>query len=99
YLEVYLCINEGFNKNMSNDIHSTNTKLNELINMEYGNFTNNEMMKIMYSKLLVDIEQNIFRTKIRDYSNTEKVDIALIYNAKTYDILNFLIEDRFNVEI
>lgn len=98
YLQIYLSIHpETYNYIRKNPDKSEGI-LNNLLKMEYGNFVNEEMNYIMYSKLAVDTEQNIFRTKLRDYSNTDIVEVDLIYNSDTYKELNIILAERFEID-
>lgn len=99
YLQIYLSLNFSKYEHMKNNIIESENILNELLEMKSGNFTNIEMNKIMYSKLLVDIEQNIFRTKLRDYSNKDEIKIDLIYNSDTFEKLNEILQNRLNVDV
>lgn len=63
-------------------------------NDEYKNIITNIMLKSM----LADFEQNIFRLAIRDYNNTEPVNIWTFYNAdnEVYKALSAMIEQRYS---
>ncbi len=49
-----------------------NTKLDQ------GRFVNEKMQKILLSKVATDFEQNIFRTKLRQFGSDDTVDIKII---------------------
>lgn len=55
--------------------------------------------QIMLRSILADFEQNIFRLAIRNYENTDKVQIWTFYNTDDalYNELALLIEDRYKL--
>ena len=61
-----------------------------------GLFKTEEMNQIMFNSLLVDFEQNIHRTAIREFSNTEPVEILAYWNSEIFASFNKLIEKRFS---
>lgn len=63
-------------------------------NKEYENIIN----KIMLRCMLADFEQNIFRLAIRNYKNTEDVNIWTFYNSEDnlYQKLSNMIEERYS---
>lgn len=63
-------------------------------NKEYENIINEIMLRCM----LADFEQNIFRLAIRNYKNTEDVNIWTFYNSEDslYQKLSNMIEERYS---
>ncbi len=99
YLQILLSLNSEIIDCVKQNPNTSDEIFEILLDMEYGNFTHDKMNQIMYSKLLVDIEQNMFRTKLREYSNQDIIKVDLFYNAKTYEQLNILLEKRLNTKI
>lgn len=99
YLQILLSLNNEIIDCVKQNPNTSDEIFEVLLDMEYGNFTHDKMNQIMYSKLLVDIEQNMFRTKLREYSNQDIIKVDLFYNAKTYEQLNTLLEKRLNTKI
>ncbi|MCL1806770.1 MAG: hypothetical protein FWG31_03605 [Oscillospiraceae bacterium] len=60
-----------------------------------GLFESEELNEIMFKSILVDFEQNIFRTAIRDYRNTKKVELHTYWNCDVFSKLNRLIRKRY----
>lgn len=98
YLQIYLSLHPEVYNYIKNNPSASEEVLENLLELERGNFTNEEMNHIMYSKLAVDTEQNIFRTKIRNYSNTDTINIDLLYNKKTYNKLNAILAERLGID-
>ncbi|WP_313757164.1 hypothetical protein [Tissierella sp.] len=94
YLQIFLSLHPEVLDYIKKNPNKSEEEFNDLLELEGGNFVNDKMNEIMYSKILVDTEQNIFRVKLRDYSNTDTIFIDLIYNATTYEKLNELLEER-----
>jgi len=46
--------------------------------LERGIFLNEDMQKIMLSKIATDFEQNIFRTKLRQFGCDDSIDIRIV---------------------
>lgn len=98
YLQRYLYLYPDTYDFMKEHSNKAEGILKELLNMEFGNFTNDKMNEVMYSTLLVDTEQNIFRTKLRDYANEDNVIIDLVYNCNTYSKLNNMLKVRLGLD-
>ena len=97
YLQIYLALYPEVYQHVQDKLDGSKSILNKLLEMEYGNFTNKRMYRLMYSKLLVDVEQNIFRTKLRNYNNKDRVYIYLFYNSNTYAELNNSLAKRLSI--
>ena len=97
YLQIYLALYPEVYQHIQDKLDCSKSILNKLLEMEYGNFTNKRMYRLMYSKLLVDVEQNIFRTKLRNYNNKDRVYIYLFYNSNTYAELNNSLAKRLSI--
>ena len=59
---------------------------------------NNVLTTIMLRSMLCDFEQNIFRLKIRDFSNADKIQIWTFYNNsdEVYSDMSKMIERRYS---
>lgn len=49
----------------------------------------------MYNNLLTDIEQNLYRSKIRNHNNKDNVTYTILFNTTTYSELVKLIKQRY----
>ncbi|MDS0527598.1 hypothetical protein NNC19_18060 [Clostridium sp. SHJSY1] len=63
-----------------------------------GSFENKDIDDIMLSKILCDFEQNIFRTKIRNFSSKEEIIIYIFIDGKNNELID-MIEKRYNINI
>lgn len=61
-----------------------------------GLFETGEMNQIMFSSLLADFEQNIHRIAIREFTNTEPVEVLAYWDNEIFASLNELIEERYS---
>ena len=50
---------------------------------------------VMYNTILADIEQNLYRTKIRNADNTDIVTYTILFNTKQYKHLIELLKARY----
>ena len=76
--------------------------IKSMLAMKNGTFTNGEINQIMLASILSDFEQNIFRTSIRKYDNSDHVTVFTFWNSTAYAELNQMIAERyrpFGVEI
>lgn len=60
-----------------------------------GKFDSGALHEIMCNSILVDFEQNIFRTSIRSFQNGNKVHIYVFWNCEMFERLNELIQQRY----
>lgn len=70
--------------------------IDEKLKQHKGVFVTQELNQIMFCDLLSDFEQNIFRTSIRNYDNTQPVTVNAYWNCTAYDRLNRMIEERYS---
>jgi len=50
---------------------------------------------VMYNTILADIEQNLYRTKIRNTDNTDMVTYTILFNTNQYKYLIELLKTRY----
>ena len=50
---------------------------------------------VMYHSILADIEQNLYRTKIRNIDNTDIVTYTILFNTNQYKQLIDLLKNRY----
>ncbi|HII4449383.1 TPA: hypothetical protein ACY4RW_001282 [Clostridium perfringens] len=92
YLYTYILIKNRqenlIDKWNDKDICSEDIKneIENLLKMEKGYFIDEYMYYIMRSKLLVDLEQNIFRIKCRNFNNTEECKIYMICSKNDFNV-------------
>jgi hypothetical protein len=60
-----------------------------------GVFEDSGMNDIMYKSIMVDFEQNIFRSAVRDYANTKPVTVLCYWSNEVYAPLNEMIKKRY----
>lgn len=105
YIGLYLLMNSHIINifNNSDEIKTISIlnglkELKKEQNIITGTFENEEINHIMLSKILVDFEQNIFRTQLRNFSSD---DIVTIYIFCTLGMKKLLkkIENRFKIKI
>lgn len=80
YLELYPKEMEKINTLSPDDIL---IYIEQITWLERGNFENEKIQNIMLSKIATDFEQNIFRTKLRQFGSSDEVNIKIIC-AKEY---------------
>ena len=62
----------------------------------YGNFSHNEeIYHFVFQNMVVDLEQEVYRTKIREFNTEEEVDVYLFVREKEYEIIKSMIAARF----
>ena len=62
----------------------------------YGNFSHNEeIYHFVLQNMVVDLEQEVYRTKIREFNTDEEVDVYLFVREKEYEIIKSMIAARF----
>ncbi len=69
--------------------------IEDAIAMKMGLYVDNELNELMYRSILADFEQNIFRVKIRDFRNTDHVEVFAYWDSNMFDRLNELIKERY----
>lgn len=72
-------------------------KMLDKLKLERGSFKSDSLQKYLILSLLVDFEQEIFRTKIRDFNNTTTPVHIYVFNMY-YDMIT-RVERRFGIEI
>lgn len=60
-----------------------------------GIFDSSPLNDIMFSTIMADFEQNIFRTAIRNYDNDKDIVVFTFWNCSTFEPLNHMIEERY----
>ena len=60
-----------------------------------GNFHNKELQKYMLMKTVIDLEQEVYRTHVREFTSFEKVDVYLFIKNQYYKDIKELISFRF----
>lgn len=105
YLGLYMLnnkeiINElnGASDDVSREKLKALTKLKKIKKAQTTMFENEEINEIMIKKIFVDFIQNIFRTKIRDFSNRDQVEIYTFIEDKMEELLT-MIEEYFDIKI
>lgn len=76
----------------ANTIRFFNDKDKSIINRIYDRET---IDKLMYKQILSDIEQNIFRSKIRNIDNEDSIVYTLFFDIKQYQQLIEMIKTRY----
>lgn len=94
FLSLYIDLNKMFQR-------CKEEKFIELLvdglKMAKGNFRNNEsLQRVMILKLLEDFEQEIFRTKLRDFNSRDEVKIAVFGMLPD---MNDRVENRFGITV
>jgi hypothetical protein len=95
YLSLFINLEKLFHELCSND-NKIEAYCNEL-RIEKGLFVKENINRIMVLRMLVDFEQEIFRTKIRQFNNTETP--VNIYCFGMYPEMKSRVEARFNVKV
>lgn len=96
YFMIYLSLHpEEYALLKTLDEQASRKFIAEITKMRNGLFINLEMNKIMMRSLLSDFEQNIFRTSIRKYDNTEQVIVRTYWSQRLYEELNRMIHNRY----
>lgn len=103
YLELYPEELEKINQMAQDDIVKF---IEETTELSMGDFVNQCMQEIMISKISTDFEQNIFRTKLRQFGNNDFVRIEVICSKryekvltdtlKRYEIIYEIDEEEFH---
>lgn len=104
---IYLLINKeiinALNKLSSNEANKEIKKLiqfKKVDNASTSLFEKEDINEIMLSKIFVDFEQNIYRTKLRNFANNEEIIIYIFsYNSILYKNLFKRIEDVHAIKI
>lgn len=78
------------------DENKSRSYIEQTIALKKGLFTNERLHSIMNKSLLTDFEQNIFRIKIRDFSNTTHAEVFTYWNCEMFADLNKMIFDRYS---
>lgn len=76
--------------------NKSRSHISQKLKQDKGVFVTQELNQIMFCDLLSDFEQNIFRTSIRNYDNTQPVTVNAYWNCTAYDRLNRMIEERYS---
>ena len=62
----------------------------------HGNFSHNEeIYYYVLQSMVVDLEQEVYRTKLREFSSTDPIDVYIFVKEKEYKIIKKMIEARF----
>lgn len=79
--------------------------LTKLLEHDYGNHTvtrwlgKNAVENVMNLSLLADIEQNLFRSKLRNVDCTDSITYTIFLNTTAYSNLVDLIKDRYEKDL
>lgn len=76
----------------ANAIGQINDNDNSLVNRIYDSQT---IDRIMYRQILADIEQNMFRSKIRNIDNEDHVTYTMFFDVKQYRPLIEMMQSRY----
>lgn len=105
YIGLYLMKNKDIINEFNNlSYEETRDKIKELTKVEIRSnsknimFENEELNQIMVGKIFCDFVQNIFRTKLRDFSNEKKITIYT-FAQENMEELFIIMEKEFNIKI
>lgn len=79
--------------------------LTKLLEHDYGNravtkwIRKSTVENVMYLSLLADIEQNLFRSKLRNVDCTDSITYTIFLNTTAYSNLADLIRDRYGKDL
>lgn len=71
-----------------NDMNYENRKMIRVV-------SKNKIIDVMNRNILTDIEQNLYRSKIRNYDNQDEVIYTLLFNTQEYSSLVKIIQNRY----
>ena len=60
-----------------------------------GQFSNIELQKYMLRKMIIDLEQEVYRTHVREFTSSEEVDIYLFVKDEDYQEYHDMLSNRF----
>ena len=105
YISQFLSLNPDFLKYIKelyeryliNDEHKE--KLFDLLDSitpsKNGQFSNIELQKYMLRKMIIDLEQEVYRTHVREFTSSEEVDIYLFVKDEDYQEYHDMLSNRF----
>ena len=93
-ISSYLCVNVDLKmfKEFWFDDHSKREKIQQLLQVKKGKFVNDQIEIHMLQKMMAEFEQEVFRTKVRNFGENEPVNIYL-FDAELG--LQNMIRERF----
>lgn len=98
YLSLFLLINKTIidDLNLQEEYRCLDNIMH--VNKETFLFNNEEINNIMLSKMYIDFEQNVYRTRLRDFSFSGKINIYVMCKPQFTEFIN-IIQKYLNVKV
>ena len=98
YISEFLSLNEEWLISLKEKFDTSESK-EELIKYlspdSNGNFKINEINNYMLKKMIVDFEQEVYRTNVREFTSDQEVNVYIFLKSEDYNVMTNMIAERF----
>ena len=98
YISEFLSLNERWLNSLKEKFDTSENK-EELIGYLApdlnGNFKINEINSYVLKKMIVDFEQEVYRTNVREFTSDQEVNVYIFLKLEDYDVMVNMITERF----
>ena len=98
YISEFLSLNSEWLFSIREKFETSGDKveaINYLITDSNGNFSIEEINKYKLKKMIVDFEQEVYRTNVREFNSELPVDVYIFLKSENYEIMTNMISERF----
>ena len=98
YISEFLSLNSEWLFSLKEKFETLENKeevIKYLITDSKGNFLMEEINNYRLKKMIVDFEQEVYRTNVREFNSELPVDVYMFLKSENYEIMTNMISDRF----
>ena len=98
YISEFLSLNSEWLSSLKEKFETSDNReevIKYLITDSNGNFYLEEINKYRLKKMIVDFEQEVYRTNVREFDSEAPVEVYIFLKSENYEIMTNMISERF----